>query len=142
VVKVERPGSGDPTRAYGPFPGDRPDGERSGHFLHLNTNKRGVTLDLKAEAGRAILRALAREADLLVESFAPRVMPGLGLGYEVLARENPRLVYVSISNFGQTGPYRDYRSSDLVTYATWTAGASRWMSRSWRRSSAGWTGSW
>jgi crotonobetainyl-CoA:carnitine CoA-transferase CaiB-like acyl-CoA transferase len=117
VIKVERPGSGDPSRGYGPFPGDRPDPEQSGHFLHLNTNKRGITLDLKRAAGREILRALVRDANLLVESFSPRVMPSLGLGYAELAAINPRLVYVSISNFGQTGPYRDYRSSDLITYA-------------------------
>src|SRR2546427_657184 len=115
VIKVERPGSGDPSRLFGPSPGDRPDRERSGLFLHLNTNKRGITLNLRTAAGRALLRALVRRADLLVESFSPRVLPTLGLGYAELSAINPRLVYVSISNFGQAGPYRDYRSSDLIT---------------------------
>lgn len=117
VIKVERPSSGDPSRAFGPFPGDRPDAEQSGHFLHLNTNKRGITLNLKSDTGRALLLQLAARADILVESFSPRVMPGLGLEFGALSQQNPALVYCSISNFGQSGPYRDSRSADLITYA-------------------------
>ncbi len=117
VVKIELPGRGDPARRLGPFPGDRPDEEQSGAFLHLNTNKKSVTLNLKSRAGRRILRQMVAEADILVESFAPRVMPSLQLAYSDLGDINPKLVMTSISNFGQTGPYRDYRMSELILNA-------------------------
>ena len=81
VVKIERPGSGDPARRMQPFFHDQADGERSLPFLYLNTNKRSVTVDLKSGPGKEIVRKLARESDLLVESFSPRVLPSLGLGY-------------------------------------------------------------
>jgi crotonobetainyl-CoA:carnitine CoA-transferase CaiB-like acyl-CoA transferase len=115
VIKVERPG-GDPARMMGPFLGDDPHPEKSGLFLHLNTSKRGVTLNLKTEAGKKILRELLNGVDILVENFAPRVMPSLGLSYEELEELNPRLVMTSISNFGQTGPYRDFKASELILY--------------------------
>lgn len=122
VIKVERPGSGDPSRAMGPFPDDRADPEASGTFQFLNTNKRSITLNLKTVTGRRILEDLARNADVLVESFSPRVMPGLGLEYARLAAMNPRLVYTSISNFGQCGPQRSDRASEIVLDA-----AGGWM---------------
>ena len=105
VIKVERPGAGDPARSMGPFLGDDPHPEKSGLFLHLNTNKRGITLNLKSQACKRIFKELVKDVDILVESFSPRVMPSLGLGYEELEKLNPRLVMTSISNFGQTGPY-------------------------------------
>ena len=117
VIKVERPGVGDPTRHVGPFFHDDPHPEKSGLFLHLNTNKRSVTLNLKSREGRRVLLRMVEHADILVESFSPRVMPSLGLSYDTLAQVNPRLVMVSVSNFGQTGPYRDYKSEEIVTYA-------------------------
>jgi CoA:oxalate CoA-transferase len=117
VIKIERPGAGDPARASGPFAGGTPDPEKSGRFLYLNTNKRGMTLNLKAATGREILERLVRDADVLVENFRPGVLPGLGLDYETLAAINPRLVVTSISNFGQTGPYRDYRATEIVADA-------------------------
>ncbi len=117
VLKVERPGLGDPARAIGPFPGDAPHRERSGTFLHLNTNKRSITLDLKSPAGQAILRELARDADVVIESFAPRVLPSLGLDYAALSAVNPRLVMCSVSSFGQTGPCRDWKATDLTLHA-------------------------
>lgn len=117
VVKIERVGSGDPTRSMGPFFHDEEDAEHSLPFLYLNTNKRSITVDLKSGPGREIVGSLASEFDVLVENFSPRVMPSLGLGYEELRRLNPRLVVVSISNFGQTGPYRDYRATDIIEYA-------------------------
>ncbi len=116
VIKVERPDGGDGTRRLGPFPGDEPHHERSGLFLHLNTNKRGVTLDLKASGGNRIARRMAAEADVVVESFRPSVMARLGLDFPTLSADNPALVYTSISNFGQTGPYRDFNASEIVLY--------------------------
>jgi crotonobetainyl-CoA:carnitine CoA-transferase CaiB-like acyl-CoA transferase len=117
VIKIERPDSGDPARRYGPFPHDEPHPEKSALFLHLNTNKRGITLDLKSSAGKAMFVELVRMVDVLVENFQPRVMPSLGFSHEQLARVNPRLVMTSISNFGQTGPYRDYKAQDILMYA-------------------------
>ncbi|MDY6855476.1 MAG: CoA transferase [Thermodesulfobacteriota bacterium] len=116
VIKIERPGQGDESRRLGPFPDDRPDPEKSGLFLHLNTNKKGITLNLKTDLGVKICKELVKWADILVESFEPRVMPSLGLNYETLHKINPRLVMTSISNFGQSGPYRDYKASEIVLY--------------------------
>ena len=117
VIKIERPGSGDPARRMGPFFQDEPHPDKSIPFLYLNTNKLSVSLDLKSETGRRILKHLVRQADLIVENFSPRVLPSLGLDYQSLREGNPRLVMVSISNFGQTGPYRDYAAADIVEYA-------------------------
>lgn len=116
VIKVEKPPDGDPVRRMGPFYKDEPHPEKSGLFLHLNTNKRGITLNLKNEAGKKIFKELVKWADILVESFSPRVMPSLGLDYETLEKINPRLLVASISNFGQWGPYRDFKLSELVLY--------------------------
>ena len=117
VIKVERPGSGDPARSMGPFAGDDPHPDKGLPFLYLNTNKRSITLDLKSVTGRRILRRLSDEADLIVENFRPRTLASLGLSYESFRETNPSLVMVSISNFGQTGPYRDYEATDIVEYA-------------------------
>ena len=116
VLKIERPG-GDPARRLPPFHHDEPHREKSLPFLYLNTNKRSLTLNLKSEPGRAILLELLADADALVENFAPSVMPSLGLDYETLRARNPRLVVASVSNFGQTGPWRDYRATEIVEYA-------------------------
>ena len=116
VIKVERPGAGDGARKLGPFPKDEPHPEKSGTFLHLNTNKRSVTLDLKTAQGRDIARDLASKADAVVESFRPGTMDRLGLGYETLSESNPALTFTSISDFGQTGPYRDWRGSEIIFY--------------------------
>src|SRR5436309_1664546 len=97
VIKIERPSLGDGARRLGPFPGDAPHPEKSGLFLHLNTNKYGVTLDLKSATGNELFRRLVAECDVLIENFSPRVMPSLGLDYEALAAINPRLVMTSIS---------------------------------------------
>lgn len=118
VIKLERPGVGDNARRLGPFPGDVPDVEASGLFLHLNLAKRGMTLDLRCSTGAAIFRALARNVDLVIESFRPGMMQGFGLDYQSLRRDNPTLVMVSISNFGQSGPYVNFKSSEMITYAT------------------------
>jgi crotonobetainyl-CoA:carnitine CoA-transferase CaiB-like acyl-CoA transferase len=117
VIKIERPEGGDPARRIGPFFQDRPHLEASGLFLHLNTNKQSVTLNLKSEAGRRVLLGLVQDADILVESFAPGVMASFGLEYSVIEKVKPDLVYTSISNFGQTGPYRDYKLTEITLYA-------------------------
>lgn len=115
VIKLE-PLQGEPARRLGPFPQDQPDPEKSGIFLHLNTNKRGIVLNLKHERGREIALRIAGQVDLVVESFRPGVMDSLGLGYESLKAVNPDVVLTSISNFGQTGPYRDYKGSEIIFY--------------------------
>jgi len=117
VIKVERPGLGDGARRIGPFFGDDPHPEKSGLYLYLNTNKLGVTLNLKSEAGIRIFEGLVKDADILVENFSPGVMPSLGLDYETLEKINSRLIMTSISNFGQTGPYRDYKATEIVADA-------------------------
>ena len=115
VVKVERPG-GDIARRFGPFQGGEPHPEKSGLFFFLNLNKRSVVLDFRSAAGLEGLRALAATADLVVENFRPGVLERLGLGWAQLHALNPRASLVSISNFGQDGPYRDYRLTELVLY--------------------------
>ena len=114
VLKIERPGEGDPARRIGPFLDDEPHSEKSGLFLYLNTSKRSITLNLKTRAGVKLFKELAREADVMVENYSPGTMARLGLGYEALEKLNPKLVMTSLSNFGQTGPYRDYKSAHLV----------------------------
>lgn len=117
VIKVEQPEKGDPSRLEGPFPNDTPNPDASGLFGYLNNNKKGITLNLKSKRGIEIFKDLVRNADILVENFSPKVMPSLGLSYEVLSELNPRLVMTSISNFGQEGEYRDYRATELITQA-------------------------
>lgn len=118
VTKIERPGRGDPSRQAGPFPNAaRPDPEASGLFLYLNSGKRSAALDLASPEGRDALLRLAARAHVLVESFRPGTLERWGLGPEVLHAVNPRLVVARISNFGQTGPYRDWKASEIVLYA-------------------------
>ena len=117
VIKIEKPGIGDSARSTGPFPDDNPHPERSGRFLYMNTNKKSVTLDLETGAGAGIFTDLVREADVVVENHKPGTMKKLGLGYEILEELNPGLVMVSISDFGQSGPYRDFTGSTMVDYA-------------------------
>lgn len=116
VIKIEPPG-GVAERQIGPFYQDVPHPERSLHFWHYNTSKRGITLNLDTEDGRGLLRKLVTTADVLLETFQPGYLPSLGLGYEELKKINPRLVMCSLTPFGQTGPWRNYRSSDLVHMA-------------------------
>jgi len=116
TIKIEKPG-GDPTRHIGPFFHDEPDPEKSLYWFQFNTSKRGITLNLETAAGREILKKLAKTADVIVETFPPGHLDEMGLGYSVLKETNSRLVLTSITPFGQTGPYRDYRASDLVAQA-------------------------
>ena len=135
VVKIERPGAGDPMRRVGPFAEPLPTapatssaaqqsggeaairGETGAWFLYLNTSKKSLTLDLKSQPGREILLQLVQTADILVENFAHGVMDRLGLGYTQLHAVNPAMVMASISNYGQTGPYRDWKATELNLYA-------------------------
>lgn len=115
VIKIERP-AGDIARYYGPFKGDKPGIERSGTFFYLNCNKRSVVLDLATAEGKEAGLALAKGADIVIENFAPGTLERFGLGWETLRGVKPALSLISISNFGQKGPYRDYKLSELVLY--------------------------
>jgi len=114
VVKVEEPPDGDPARRRGPFPADEPHPERSGLFLYLNTSKRGVTLDLSQPAGRDAFRRLLSWTDVLIDNHPAERLESLGFGWETLRRENPRLVYTSITPHGRTGPRAGRKGTDLT----------------------------
>ena len=117
VIKVEPPG-GDSGRRMPPFFQDDPDPEKSLFYLMLNLNKRGITLNLDTEEGAAILRGLAHGVDVIVESFPPGYLAARGLDYASLEAENPGLIMTSITPFGQTGPYSQYQSDEIIAYAT------------------------
>jgi len=116
VIKIEIPNSGDPARQIPPFFDDGESGEGSSLFMFLNTGKQSLTLDLKDNRGLEIIKKLIENADILVENFRPGVMESLSLDYESVSQLNNSIVYTSISNFGQTGPHRDWKGSDLVLY--------------------------
>lgn len=116
VLKIEAPG-GDPARRIPPFKDDLPHPEKSLYFLHYNTNKRGITLNLESRDGQAIFLELAHTADVVVETFRPGRMEELGLGYRALSAQNPALVMASVTPFGQTGPWRDYKATDIAGLA-------------------------
>ncbi|AXB75418.1 CoA transferase [Novosphingobium sp. P6W] len=112
VFKIEPPGSGDETRSFPPIR----DGE-SHYYLAINRGKKSIVVDLKSEEGLALVKDLAARCDVLVENYRPGVMERLGLGWEELHKLNPRLIYCSISGFGQTGPLKDRPSFDIVLQA-------------------------
>jgi len=116
VIYIERPG-GNPLRQIGPFYHDDVDPEMSLFHWFYNTSKRGITLDIENSEGQDIFKKLVKSADLVLESFPPGYMDGLGLGYSCLSEINPGLVMTSITPFGQTGPYKDYKGSDLISVA-------------------------
>jgi crotonobetainyl-CoA:carnitine CoA-transferase CaiB-like acyl-CoA transferase len=116
VIKVEPPGTGDEARNRGPYPDDQPDPEASGLFLYLNTNKRGVTLDLTAPDGREAFLRLISDGDVLVEDRPPGELKRLGLDYDTLKQVNPALIVTSVTPFGQTGPYSGYKAHYLNTF--------------------------
>ena len=121
MIKVEPP-TGDESRRLGPFPDDEDDPEASGIFQYLNTNKRCVTLDATTPAGRSPLRELIPEAGIVVESYPPDAMRQMGFGYSEIRKLRDDAILVSITPFGQTGPWRDDQATD-----------SMWMSRRWRQ---------
>lgn len=113
VIKVENPTTGDDTRQWAPpFQGDQ-----SAYFLAVNRNKRGLAVDLKTDAGRAIAQRLAEQSDVVIENFRPGTASRLGLGYDQLRALNPRLIYASISGFGHTGPYSSEPGYDAIAQA-------------------------
>ncbi|MBI3931524.1 MAG: CoA transferase [Chloroflexi bacterium] len=116
VIKVERPG-GDSARKIGPFYHDEADPEKSLFWFAFNTSKRGITLDIKTAAGQATFKQLVETADFVIESFPPGYMNRLGLGYSALEKVNPGIIMVSVTPFGQTGPYKDYKAPDIVAWA-------------------------
>jgi len=116
VIHVESP-AGDPLRRVGPWFGDRRDAQASLQYLYYNAGKRGIAVDLEHEAGRTAFRRLCDGADLLIESCRPGYLDGLGLSYEVLSRDNARLVQTSITPFGRTGPMAASPGSDLTCSA-------------------------
>jgi len=112
IIKVEPPGHGDDTRAFGPFYKNQ-----SLYFSFVNRGKESIVLDLKDAADRAVFLNMVRHADVLAENFRPGTMQGLGFSYDELAKINPRLIYASSSGFGQTGPLAGYPAYDTVIQA-------------------------
>jgi crotonobetainyl-CoA:carnitine CoA-transferase CaiB-like acyl-CoA transferase len=116
VIKIEPPG-GDPARHTPPFKDGLPGAEQSLYFLHYNTNKRGVTLDLTTPDGREIFLEMVKHADVVLETSKPGTMEGLKLDYASLAGINPGIIMASITPFGQTGPWKEYRATDIAGLA-------------------------
>lgn len=116
VIKIEPPG-GDLTRQRAPFIGDEPGQERSAYFLFYNTNKRSVTVGLESPEGQDLFKKMVATADVMIESFPVGYMKSIGLDFDTLKAINPGLVMASVTPFGQTGPWKDYHSSDLISLA-------------------------
>jgi len=114
IIKIEKPGLGDKTRSWGPFKDNLPHPEKSGLFLFLNTNKESITLNIETAAGKKIFKELLVWADVLLEDHAVKQMKDWGLDYASIKAVNPALVVTSITPFGQTGPYRNYKGNDLI----------------------------
>ena len=117
TIKVEPPNGGDPARKEPPFVGEEPDPNGSSLFLAFNTNKRGVTVDVSRPEGRRLLLRLIPTTDVMIESSPPGYLEDIGLGYSALTEANPRLILTSMTYFGQTGPYKDFKATDLVAQA-------------------------
>ena len=114
VIKVENAEDGDPARKVGPFPDDIPHPEKSALFLYLNTNKKSITLNLHEPTGADLLKQLVKDADVVVENFPPGTLKRWGLSFSELESVNPQIIMASITDFGQNGPYRDYKGGRLV----------------------------
>jgi CoA:oxalate CoA-transferase len=118
VIKIEHPDDPDYARTFPPFAGNEGETPASAFFAQFNHSKLGVTLDMKSAKGKELLKKLVRAADILVENFRPGTMEKLGLGYDVLRKENPKLVYTAISGFGRTGPNASRPAYDNTGQAT------------------------
>ncbi len=114
VIKIESPDGGSPIRNQGPFKDDEPHPETGIPHLQLNAGKKSVVLDIDSDRGRDLLKRLSARADLLVEDSSPGTMAEKGLGYEQLAVDNDQLVYLSLTPYGQTGPYRDRPATEFI----------------------------
>lgn len=117
VIKIEVPNTGDDTRTYPPFRKLKDGTEESLYFANINRNKKGITLNLKQDAGKEIFKQLLRKADIVIENFRPGVMDKLGLGYEVMKEINPRIIYGAVSGFGSYGPYSQRPGYDILGQA-------------------------
>ena len=113
VLKIEAPGIGDISRRCGPFPDDIPHIDKSGLYHFFNRSKKGITLDIAKATGREVLLKILRSADILIEDLPPKLASKLRIDFQQLKTVNPKLIVVSITPFGQTGPYRDYKSYDI-----------------------------
>jgi len=116
VIRIESPG-GDSSRNLGPFYGDTPHGEKSLFWFAFNNNKRGITLNIETVEGKEIFLKLVKTADVVLESFDPGYLEKIELGYEDLKAINPGIILTSVTAFGQTGPYKDYKGPDIVVWA-------------------------
>ena len=112
IIKIEQPGVGDDSRAFGPFIG-----EESSYFMSLNRGKKSITLNLKDDADRAVFIDLVKESDIVVENYRPGTMAKLGFEYEDLKKVNPRIIYAAISGFGHSGPYSTRPAYDMIVQA-------------------------
>lgn len=117
VIKIEVPITGDDTRSYPPFRNNNQGERESLYFANINRNKQGITLNLKKPEGKELFKQLVKQADIVVENYRPGVMDKLGLGYDVLRELNPRIIYGSVSGFGNTGPYRLRPGYDILGQA-------------------------
>jgi len=122
VIKIEEPKQGDTARRKQPFLNDTPGNDCSGLFLYLNTNKRGITLNINEKAGQEIFKKLTKNADILIEDTKPGTLDKLGIGYSTLSSINPALIMSSVTPFGQTGPYKEHKGSDLIAWHMGGAG--------------------
>src|ERR1700741_1931941 len=116
VIKIERPGRGDPERRVGPFP-DGPNADAGALFLFLNTGKESITLDIATATGRLLLLELVEHADVVIEGYAPGYLDSIGLSYEKLLQRNPRLLITSVTPYGLTGRNAKDRATELTSYA-------------------------
>jgi len=116
VIKIERP-EGDPGRSMPPFVDDIPHPEKSLYFLHRNAGKRGITLNIETNDGKGVFKRLVKKADVLIDNSPPDYMADQGLDYPVLKKLNPKLIMVSITEFGHSGPYKNHKGSNLVDFA-------------------------
>jgi crotonobetainyl-CoA:carnitine CoA-transferase CaiB-like acyl-CoA transferase len=117
IIKVEPPRTGDPARHHGPFPGDIPDPERSGLFLYLNANKRGMTLDPAPPTGGDLLQRLLAEADIFLHNWSPAEAAALELDYDHLHQHHAHLIVAAVTPYGSFGPYANYRGADITACA-------------------------
>jgi crotonobetainyl-CoA:carnitine CoA-transferase CaiB-like acyl-CoA transferase len=117
VIKIEPPRRGDPARYHGPFPDDIPHPERSGLFLYLNANKRGITLDPASPTGRALLHSLLAEADVFLHNWSPAEAEALDVPEAQLRQRHAQLIVAAVTPYGSTGPYANYRGADITACA-------------------------